>query len=161
MAHLPDEVDMKLPAAQKMKNNALCYKQFSSSVLVLIDSTSRVLMQLRDARASYYPCRWGFFGGGIEPGETPELALKREAYEELRYHPSDPRLLFVRKWVEHQTSRVCIRHFFADRCLDPAQLVLNEGSDMKWITANDWKSLRVVPYVYETIGEIFKSLGRR
>ncbi|MBI4151104.1 NUDIX domain-containing protein [Candidatus Woesearchaeota archaeon] len=44
----------------------------------------RMLLQHRDAHPKYRPNMWGFFGGGIEQGETPEKAVIREAHEELQ-----------------------------------------------------------------------------
>ena len=42
------------------------------------------LLQLRDAKPEiWYPANWGLFGGGVETGEDPEDALKRELREEL------------------------------------------------------------------------------
>jgi 8-oxo-dGTP pyrophosphatase MutT (NUDIX family) len=42
------------------------------------------LLQLRDAKPEiWYPACWGLFGGGVEPGEDPVTALKRELREEL------------------------------------------------------------------------------
>jgi 8-oxo-dGTP pyrophosphatase MutT (NUDIX family) len=42
------------------------------------------LLQLRDAKPEiWYPSCWALFGGGVEPGEDPVVALKRELLEEL------------------------------------------------------------------------------
>lgn len=41
-------------------------------------------MQHRDNNAPYEPNMWGFFGGHIEEGETPEQAVVREIKEELQ-----------------------------------------------------------------------------
>jgi 8-oxo-dGTP pyrophosphatase MutT (NUDIX family) len=42
------------------------------------------LLQLRDAKPEiWYPSCWGLFGGGVEPGEHPAGALRRELREEL------------------------------------------------------------------------------
>ena len=44
----------------------------------------RYVMQLRDDRPDiWYPGHWGCFGGGVNPGESPEAALQRELFEEL------------------------------------------------------------------------------
>lgn len=53
------------------------------AVIVLKDEQGKILLQQRDKKAPRYPNYWGFFGGGIEKEETPEIALKREAKEEL------------------------------------------------------------------------------
>jgi len=52
-------------------------------IIALKDDQGKILLQHRDNKALRYPHLWAFFGGGIENGETPEMALKREAKEEL------------------------------------------------------------------------------
>jgi 8-oxo-dGTP pyrophosphatase MutT (NUDIX family) len=47
-------------------------------------SDGRYVMQLRDSNpAIFYPDHWGCFGGAVEAGEAPTLALVRELEEEL------------------------------------------------------------------------------
>jgi len=50
-----------------------------------------VFLQRRDANAKLLPDFFGFFGGGIESGETPEMAMLRETKEELDYEPYEYR----------------------------------------------------------------------
>lgn len=46
----------------------------------------RYIMQLRDDKEGiFYPGHWGCFGGAIEDGETPDIALRRELKEELGF----------------------------------------------------------------------------
>jgi 8-oxo-dGTP diphosphatase len=52
--------------------------------VLLFDRDDRLLIYLRDDKAGIpFPNRWDFFGGHLEPGETPEQALLREVKEEL------------------------------------------------------------------------------
>ena len=53
---------------------------------VLIDADGRVLVCQRGPGQSH-PGQWEFPGGKIEPGETPEAALRRELWEELGVEP--------------------------------------------------------------------------
>lgn len=55
-----------------------------------------VLLVLRAATAGDYPHTWGFPGGGVEQGETPEQAAIRESQEEIAYAPGEP--LVVLDW---------------------------------------------------------------
>ncbi|MBE9128621.1 MULTISPECIES: NUDIX hydrolase [unclassified Coleofasciculus] len=84
------------------------------------------LMQLRDdVPGIIYPGCWGFFGGHIDPGETPEEGVRRELQEEIGYDP--PRL---EKFDCYRDSNV-IRHIFhAPLTVELEQLVLAEGWDM-------------------------------
>lgn len=83
-------------------------------------------MQLRDNIPTIlYPGYWAFFGGHLEPGETPEIALKRELEEEIGYVP-----ITVDKFGIYSDARV-VRHVFsAPLTVELKDLVLGEGWDM-------------------------------
>ena len=98
----------------------------------------RILMQLRDEKAGIaFPGQWGFFGGTIEPGETPEAAARRELAEEVG--------ILVEQFLSLGQARSpdvqAHTHAFACRLDTPReQLVLGEGMDMAWISLEEMLS---------------------
>lgn len=104
--------------------------------IAIIPYQDKFLMQLRDDIPSIlYPGCWGFFGGHIDPGETPEVAIKRELREEINFNPAQ-----VFEFGCYSDSRV-IRHVFhTPLTVEPAQLVLKEGWDFGFVAPEDIKN---------------------
>ncbi len=63
-------------------------KLFPRKVVVVLfyDKNLNLLVQKRNSHSKVGE-NYGFFGGGIEEGESPEVALRRELAEELNYKP--------------------------------------------------------------------------
>jgi 8-oxo-dGTP pyrophosphatase MutT (NUDIX family) len=101
--------------------------------IAILHTSDRFLMQLRDNNPNIiYPGCWAFFGGHLDPGETPEEAVKRELLEEISYAPP-----VVSEFGCYPDSRV-IRHVFhAPLTVELNQLVLNEGWDMDLFTPDE------------------------
>lgn len=101
--------------------------------IAILHTPDRFLMQLRDnVPGIMYPGYWGFFGGHIDPGETPEAAVKRELLEEISYSPP-----IVSEFRCYSNSQV-IRHVFhAPLTVELDQLVLGEGWDMGLVTPDE------------------------
>lgn len=60
-------------------------RQRAVASAILIDDRGCLLLQQRDQRPELpYPGWWTLFGGAVEAGETPDAAIRRELYEELR-----------------------------------------------------------------------------
>ena len=58
--------------------------------LAMLQRDDGWLMQLRDEIPGIVaPGCWGLFGGHLDPGETPEQALRRELLEEISWHVAD------------------------------------------------------------------------
>jgi 8-oxo-dGTP diphosphatase len=105
--------------------------QFPIEVAIaILPYEGKFLMQLRDNIPTIlYPGLWGLFGGHIEAGETPEVAVEREVLEEIGYQLKEPK-----KFACYSDDRV-IRHiFYAPLTVDLDLLVLTEGWDFGLIT---------------------------
>ncbi|MBG1266835.1 NUDIX hydrolase [Nostoc sp. WHI] len=101
--------------------------------IAILYQENKFLMQLRDnIPGILYPGYWALFGGHLEPGETPDVAVKREILEEIGY--------VLPPFVEFgcYPDEKVIRHVFhAPLLVELNQLVLNEGWDMGFFTPED------------------------
>jgi 8-oxo-dGTP pyrophosphatase MutT (NUDIX family) len=55
---------------------------YEIAVVILVDPSGAILLQLRDGNAAVSPNQWAIPGGRVEPGETPQAAASREVLEE-------------------------------------------------------------------------------
>ena len=103
--------------------------------IAILYQDDKFLMQLRDDIPNIvYPGHWGLFGGHLEPGETPDVAVKRELLEEISYTP--PNLLEFGCYPDEKA----IRHvYYAPLTVELNQLVLLEGWDMDFLTIDNIK----------------------
>ncbi len=119
--------------------------------IAILYQNDRFLLQLRDDIPGIrYPGCWALFGGHIEPGETPEVALKRELEEEISYSPPQ-----VSEFCCYEDGEV-VRHVFqAQLAVKVKDLVLKEGWDMKLLTATEIE----LGHCYSEKAGMVRSLG--
>ena len=48
----------------------------------MADPEGRIFFQMRSPERKLFPNTWDIVGGHLEPGETPEQAMRREVFEE-------------------------------------------------------------------------------
>ena len=101
--------------------------------LAMLHRDGRWLMQLRDEIPGIVaPGCWGLFGGHLDPGETPEQAVRRELMEEISWQPQALELAIV-----HHIHRRTAHVFRAELSVPLEQLQLLEGQDMALVSAED------------------------
>lgn len=103
--------------------------------IAILHQGDRFLMQLRDDIPSIrLPGHWAFFGGHLEPGESPDVAMRRELEEEIGYVPPNLQLFHSYRDTITPTEPV-IRHIYhAPISVGLSALTLNEGWDMAFLT---------------------------
>jgi 8-oxo-dGTP diphosphatase len=101
--------------------------------LAMLQRDGRWLMQLRDEIPTIVaPGCWGLFGGHLDPGETPEQALRRELLEEISWQPPALERVMVHH-IHQRTAHV----FRAELSVPLEQLQLLEGKDMALVSAEE------------------------
>jgi 8-oxo-dGTP pyrophosphatase MutT (NUDIX family) len=102
--------------------------------IAILYQKDKFLMQLRDNIPNIpYPGQWALFGGHMEAGETPDIAVKREVLEEIGYN-LPPK---VAEFGCYPDDRAVRHVFYAPLEVELNQLVLNEGWDMGLLTPED------------------------
>ena len=98
--------------------------------LALLEREGRWLLQLRDdVPGIVAPGHWGLFGGHLDPGETPEQALRRELLEEIAWQAGPLTFAFRQERPER------VLHYFHAPLPVPLQaLRLLEGQDLALVS---------------------------
>lgn len=107
--------------------------------LAVLEREGRWLLQLRDdIEGIVHPGTWGLFGGHLDSGETPELALRRELHEEIGWRAGE-----LSYWFADRDTHRILHVFRGALTVSLDRLRLQEGQDMVLATADELLSGRV------------------
>lgn len=110
----------------------------ATKAIILKDN--KFLLQLRDNKKHiYYPNSWGFFGGEVSKGETPENSVKREVKEELSEKCNFLVKLFE---CENPGTGTLVHFFYFKTARRVIKKNLNEGQDLGWFSPQDMKKIK-------------------
>ncbi len=116
-------------------------RQRQVSLIVFYDRQKHILLQDRHGIARHGE-EWGFFGGEIESGETPEQALIRETGEELGVVLADYK--FIGTFSSTVNNIFIERYVFVSFLEDIAALRLGEGRSMRLFSLDEAEMLKMV-----------------
>lgn len=113
------------------------------SLIIFYDQDKRILLQDRGG-ISKRGEEWGFFGGGIEKGETPEQAMVRETEEELGFKLEN--FEYIGNYRNSLDGFTIDRHIFVSPLDDKLPKFSQcEGDKMELFHIHQAKSLKMVP----------------
>lgn len=142
-----------VPAATDLFVRATVPLRPTNAVAALLTlEDGRYLVQLRDALAQiFYPEHWGCFGGGVDVGEDPLTALRRELREELELELDE-----AREFTRFDFDFSALGHpnvyriYYEARVSNAAaaRLVLHEGQEMRAFAVDELLlgGCRITPY---------------
>jgi 8-oxo-dGTP pyrophosphatase MutT (NUDIX family) len=135
----------------KMQDNLTKIKNklTSGAGIFLRNEKGEYLFQLRDDHV-YDGGRWGLFGGGLEPGETPEECIKREIKEEIDFDLKE-----IKKVDEYNNSETVKTYIFLGKIDKPIEeLKLLEGQDFGFFSTSKMLNMPLTKNVMLYIDKI-------
>jgi 8-oxo-dGTP pyrophosphatase MutT (NUDIX family) len=129
--------------------------------VVLKTADNQLILQQRDNNPlgeAHLRGKVGFFGGHIEPGETPQATAIREIEEELELN-MDPAHLkhidrFQKEFSVHGDNNF-VEVLFYNQPVDPDRLVVHEGADYVLVSPQNQSDINLTPFGTHLIDYIF------
>ncbi|HJQ36257.1 MAG TPA: nucleoside triphosphatase NudI [Thermoanaerobaculia bacterium] len=130
-------------------------------VPVATDAEGRILLCRMAPDRGVFPGQWALPGGGVEPGERIEEALRREVREELGVEIATCAPLLFKDDVLEKTfadgsKRPLHMVFLVYRCtLAEGAIVLNdEFTEYRWVAPSELATLELNPLTRDTLSRV-------
>lgn len=124
-------------------------KQIEVVAAIIVDSENRIFATQRGS--GDWKDWWEFPGGKIEPGETPEAALRREIREELDTEIAVGELLQTVEW-DYPKFHLTMHCFFCR--IESGSLTLKEHEAARWLAPDELSSVQWLPADWEVIEKL-------
>ena len=128
-------------------------RQIEVVAAIIRDSQNRIFATQRGG--GDWKDWWEFPGGKIEPGETPEAALRREIREELDTEITVGELLHTVEW-DYPKFHLTMHCFLCT--VERGSLTLLEHEAARWLAPDELDSVQWLPADWEVI-EVLNNRG--
>lgn len=115
-------------------------KQIEVVAAIIHDNNNRIFATQRGY--GDFKDGWEFPGGKMEPGETPEEALKREIWEELETKIVIDRFVQTVEW-DYPTFHLTMHCFLCH--VESGALTLKEHEAARWLDKDELSSVNWLP----------------
>ena len=126
-------------------------KQIEVVAAIIHDDNGRIFATQRGY--GDYKDGWEFPGGKMEPGESPEEALKREIWEELETKIVVEHLV---QTVEYDYPKFHLKMHCFWCHIESGQLILNEHEAARWLGMDELDSVSWLPADVMVVNEMKK-----
>ena len=128
-------------------------RQIEVVAAIIRDSQNRIFATQRGG--GDWKDWWEFPGGKIEPGETPQQALRREIREELDTEITVGELLYTVEW-DYPKFHLTMHCFLCT--VERGSLTLLEHEAARWLAPTELASVQWLPADWEVI-EVLNNRG--
>ena len=128
-------------------------KQIEVVAAIIRDKQNRIFATQRGS--GDWKDWWEFPGGKIEPGETPEQALKREIWEELETRIVVEQFLQTVEWDYPKFHLIMYCYLCT---VESGSLTLLEHEAARWLAPDELDSVQWLPADWEVIEMLKKKI---
>ena len=124
---------------------------------LIINKENEILLQKKTIDYAPNPGCWCFFGGGIEEGETPEQAAKRELKEEINYDVKKYELITSQNYkTKGENGKIHIFVVYFEGKTSDIQLA--EGAGFAFFSKAELDSIKLVAWERNALEKYFSKI---
>lgn len=134
--------DIKIPKPQRMElYEEETGNQATFALVIVVNTAKEILLLKRSDDDQWMPGKWALAGGGVEDGESPEIAAEREVKEEVNLVVT--KLKQCAKLYENEQHGV----IYLGQCADESTLEVDptEHSEHAWVGLHKINEMDGVP----------------
>ena len=129
---------------------------YRGALTLALNRRGDVLLQLRDdIEGIIAPGYWGFFGGGVEPGEDLQEAAAREFEEEAGLTLAPPMFEPFATVVSSLPPHGLLYIHRLQTPVEARDLRLGEGAGFAFCSRRQWEQLDLIPYLRPVLEFLF------